>query len=255
MEIVMAVSQNQRLRKAAAKAAKRKAVVADKLARERRELTISKPRHIDFAASPIVACQMTSGLEARGMGTLTVVRKLTLGRYGLAVFLLDTWCLGVKDAFFRVVNSEQYETYSERSQAVGEAEQIDPARARRLVRDAVAYGASNGFPPPASVAEIEPIFGDVAPAGEPFVFGKDGKPHFVAGPSDSQSRFRHVLKVLEQRFGADGFNVTMGLEDNLDDEDDFDEDPSDGEAFEREMIPGGAETDDTEEASDQSQAA
>ncbi len=45
----MAVSQGQRLRKAAAKSAKRKVVAAEKLSVERRELTISKPHHIDMA--------------------------------------------------------------------------------------------------------------------------------------------------------------------------------------------------------------
>src|SRR5580704_17085038 len=136
----MPVSQNQRLRKAAAKAAKRKVVVAEKLARERRDLTITKPRHIDFATSPIVACRVTSAIEAAGMGSLTVVRRLSLGRFAITVCLLDLWCLGVKEAYFRVAGSEQYQFFSENSEASGEAEAIEPARARQLVRDAVAYG-------------------------------------------------------------------------------------------------------------------
>ena len=191
----MPVSQNQRLRKAAAKAAKRKGVVAEKLARERRDLTISKPRHIDFAASPIVACRVTSGIQGAGIGTLTVARKLSLGRFALSVFLLDLWCLGVKEAYFRVADSEQYEFFSENAEAGGETEAIDPARARRLARDAAAYGAANGFPPPADFVEVERIFGDVAPAGAPFVFGQDGKPHYVAGPRDSARRSTRIRET------------------------------------------------------------
>jgi hypothetical protein len=225
----MPVSQNQRLRKAAAKAAKRKVVVAEKLARERRDLTISKPRHIDFAASPIVACRLTSVIEAAGIGTLIVARKLSLGRFALSVFLVDLLCLGVKNAYFRVAESEPYQAFMENFQALEETDAIDPARARRLVRDAAAYGADNGFPPPADFVEVERIFGEIAPAGAPFVFGQDGKPHYVAGPRDSLRRSTRIRETLERRFGPDGFHVTLPIDlGEFDgDDDDFDGDDDD----------------------------
>ncbi len=105
----MAVSQGQRLRKAAAKAAKRKVVAAGKLAAERRELTISKPRHIDMANSPIRGCFLTADAFEHGMATLVVARNLSLGRVGVGGFLLDLWCLGVKDAFFYVVAGADFD--------------------------------------------------------------------------------------------------------------------------------------------------
>jgi hypothetical protein len=242
----MPVSQNQRLRKAAAKAAKRKVVVAEKLARERRDLTISKPRHIDFAVSPIVACRVTSGIEALGMGTLTVARKLSLGRYALSVFLLDLWCLGVKEAYFRVADSDQYQFFSENTEAAGQTEAIAPARARQLVRDAAAYGAANGFPPAADFVEVEGIFGDIAPAGARFVFGQDGKPHYVAGPSDSLRRSTRIRETLERRFGPDGFHVTLPIDLNdFDNDDDYEDDGDmiEGEAQEIATIAADAEPD------------
>lgn len=219
----MPVSQNQRLRKAAAKAARRKVVVAEKLARDRRELSISKPRHIDFAASPIVACTVTENFESIGISTLTVARKLSLGRYGIAVFLLDLWCLGVKDAFFRVADADDYEFYLGGIESVGGAAPIEPARARRLLRDAVAYGASNGFSPPAEFAEVERIFGDVAVAEATFSFGDNGRPHFVVGPDETRSRAEHIRANLEQRWGRDGYDITYPLADD-DEDDEFGED-------------------------------
>jgi hypothetical protein len=221
----MAVSQSQRLRKAAAKAAKRKAVVAEKLARDRRELSISKPRHIDFAASPIVACMVTENFESVGMSTLTVVRKLSLGRYGIAAFVLDLWCLGVKDAFFRVAEPDDYEVYQAGLAAAGGTAPIDPSRARRLLHDTAAYGVSNGFPPPADYVEVERIFGDVAAAEASFTFGLNGKPHYVPGPDETHLRTKRILAVLEQRFGLDGFTFASPFE--LFDGDDADDDEFD----------------------------
>jgi hypothetical protein len=195
-------------------------------------LSISKPRHIDFAASPIVACMVTENFESVGMSTLTVVRKLSLGRYGIAAFLLDLWCLGVKDAFFRVAEPEDYEVYQAGLAAAGGTAPIEPARARRLLHDTAAYGVSNGFPPPADYAEVERIFGDVAPAEASFTFGLNGKPHYVPGPDETRFRTKRILAVLEQRFGVDGFTFASPF--------DFYDDDPEGDEFE--------ETDDEEMA-------
>jgi hypothetical protein len=230
----MPVSQSQRLRKAAAKAAKRRVVAAEKLAQDRRELNISKPRHIDLATSPIVACMATEDFESKGMATVTVVRKLSLGRYGLVMFLLDTFCLGVKDAFFRVADADQYEIYRNGLAVAGGTASIEPARARKLVRDAADFGAANGFPPPADFAEFERIFGDVAPSEETFTFGRDGKPYYVAGPYESAQRSEYVRKMLEQRFGPGGFHFTIPLD--LFDDEDYEGDVIEGEAVEIEAI-------------------
>jgi len=229
----MAVSQSQRLRKAAAKAAKRKVVVAEKLARERREWTISKPRHINLAISPIVACTMTEDYQTRGIGTLTVTRKLPLGRYGVCIFLLDMWCLGVKDAFFRVLDSDQYKEFCENIDLSAPVAPIEPAQARKLLRDAAAYGASNGFPPPDSLAELERIFGDVAPADTTFVFGDGGKPHYVPGPNASHARALQICRRLAETLGPEGFTRTFPF-DLLDEDelDDFGPDILEGEVVE-----------------------
>jgi hypothetical protein len=210
----MAVSQNQRLRKSAAKAAKRKAEVAVKLERDRRERAISKPRHIDLATSPLVACQMTQDFEQIGKGTLIVARKLTLGRYGASFFLLDLWCLGVKDAFFRVLDAEEYEFYLENAKEAAPSSPMAPEVARKLLRDTAAYGTNNGFAPPDDFAEMERIFGDVAPAEATFTFGVNGRPYYLVGPDDPPARVRRIMDQLEWTLGPDGFDYEYPLEED-----------------------------------------
>src|SRR5262245_23564829 len=48
--------------------------------------------------APLHGCLVPAGLFESGIGTVVVSRKLTDGRIVAAVFLLDVWCLGVKDA-------------------------------------------------------------------------------------------------------------------------------------------------------------
>jgi hypothetical protein len=209
----MPVSQSQRLRKAAAKAAKRKAVVAEKRVKERRELKISKPRHVDLASSPIAHCLLTADIENVGLGTLIVVRKLSLGRYGTAVFLLDLWCLGVKDAFFRVDEADDFNDFHKAMEFGGPLQPIAPERARRLLRDVAAFGAANGFPPPAEFAEVERLLGDVESGGEPFAFGDNGRPHYVVAETDLRRDTKYILARLTEKLGPGGFDVTYPLDD------------------------------------------
>jgi hypothetical protein len=210
----MAVSQNQRLRKAAAKAAKRKAVVAEKLGAQRRELAISKPRHVDLATSPVVACTMTQGFEEEGAGTLTLIRQLTLGRYGACIFDIDLWCLGVEDAYFEVLEAEDYEYYQAQPESLARVP-MDPALARQLVRDAAAYGARNGFPPPDEFGEMESFFGAIEPAGATFPLGRNGKPYFVVNPNDPPARVRRTLEHLEYTLGPGGFEYEYPLDEDV----------------------------------------
>ncbi len=250
----MAVSQGQRLRKAAAKSAKRKVVAAEKLSVERRELTISKPHHIDMAKSPIRGCFLTADAFAHGMATLVVARNLSLGRVGVAVFLLDLWCLGVKDAFFRLVAAADFEDMLAHLNSKTGYETIEPPTARRLVRAAVEYAESIGLPPHPQYAEIEPIFGDVPLGDETFTFGKNGKPLYVPGPNASPRHVGRIATMLASKVGEGGFNIMSAfavVPDGFFDDDDSDDDEP-GEVIEGELLP--AEPEEAEAKADAGQA-
>jgi hypothetical protein len=171
---------------------------------------------------------LTVDIEEAGIGTLAVARKLPLGRYGVAVFLLDVWCLGVKDAFFRIQESEDFEYLGE--DLGGVSEPVEPARARLLLLDAVAFGAANGFAPPGEFADLQRLLSDIEPAGEPFAFGDPNRPHYVVGLDDSPRRIEFVMAKLTEKFGPNGFDITYPLDDDGDDdiefEDETDEPPA-----------------------------
>lgn len=50
---------------------------------------------------PVGKCYITPGWRDSGMGMLTVTRRRPSGNLVAGVYLLDTFCLGVKDTFFR----------------------------------------------------------------------------------------------------------------------------------------------------------
>jgi F0F1-type ATP synthase assembly protein I len=60
--------------------------------------------------TPIQHCYVNEGLFEIGMGTLLLARGHT-SPLNVAVFLLDSFALGVKDVMFRTMDGEQIEQY------------------------------------------------------------------------------------------------------------------------------------------------
>lgn len=146
--------------KRAAKANRRKAVVA-----ERRKLELvdsSLAVQIARAAQmPIQYCYLSERLFDAGMGTLILARGETPYRLAAAVFLIDAWQYGVKDAFFSTLGEEAFENTLARIEGTGAVKSIKPAEARKLLHDAATWSASNGIAPHRDYAIIEKLFGDV----------------------------------------------------------------------------------------------
>jgi hypothetical protein len=210
----MAKSQSQRLRRMAEKASRRKAVVAEK--RKADIVMMGGPEAhqiIEAAHSPIKTCVVSDRLFADGIGWVVLARTLPSGLVGVSFFLVDVWCLGVKDAFF-AINTPQ--KFADRMTASNEDQlfvDIDPSVARKLLHDAVAYAGSFSILPSEGFAKAEAIFGDIPLATATFQFGKDGKPLYVSGPNDSPTRIRRILDTLVKGAGEGGFDYVVNVND------------------------------------------
>jgi len=153
-----------------------------------------------------------TGLFADGIGWLVLARTLPSGLVGGSFFLVDVWCLGVKDAFFAINTPQKFADRMAASNEDHPFVNIDPSVARKLLHDAVVYADSFGLAPSDGFAEAEAIFGDIPLATETFPFGKDGKPFYVSGPNDSPTRIRRILDTLVKRVGEGGFDYLVQVD-------------------------------------------
>jgi hypothetical protein len=150
----MAAAQSQRLRRVAQKASRRKAIVAEKRRAETATMGGREAHQIIAAArSPVKSCVVAERLFADGIGWVVLARTLPSGLVGGSFFLVDVWCLGVKDAFFAVMPPPIFEERMERSSREQPLVDIDPSVARKLLRDAAAYAGSFGVAPSEGCAE------------------------------------------------------------------------------------------------------
>jgi hypothetical protein len=129
----------------------------------------------------------------------------------VSVFLVDVWCLGIKDAFFRIMRGRELEEHMSHMHGEYPLLPIDPSVARRLLHGAAAYAASFGLPPSENFSNAELIFGDTPLAEEGFSFGKDGKPFYVSGPKDSPVRKRRIMEALSKHPGRENFDFLVDV--------------------------------------------
>jgi len=209
----MATSQSHRLRRAAQKASRRKAVVAEKRKTETATKGGGQAQVAVATRAPVKACIVSDRLFAEGIGQLVLARTSPSGMVAASFFLLDVWCLGVKDAFFAVMTPQKFGDRKDELSRQQSFTDIDPSIARKLLHDAAIYAAGLGLAPSEDFAQAEAIFGDIPMAMETFPFGKNGKPFFISGPHDSPTRIRHILDTLAKRAGPDGFDFIAGMAD------------------------------------------
>jgi hypothetical protein len=203
----MATDPKRRQKALAKKAAKRKA----KRATARAASSGGSNGIVRPSRFPIHECLVPVDLFERGIGNVLVSRQLPDGEVAYGGFLVDPWCLGVKNALLRAGSEARYEDLVEHLLVEESLEEVEPAYAKKLILDATAYARDLGFAPHPNYREaarmLEGI--DAAACREAFSFGHEGKPNFISGPNDTPARCRQILDTLRTRLGPEGFHFTV----------------------------------------------
>jgi hypothetical protein len=180
------------------------------------------------ATRPLHVCLMQDSVFETGVGMVFLGRKTGGRGVALSGFLVDAYCLGVKDAMFRELDEDEMEELLDGAGATAPLTPVDPPYARKLLRDAAAYARSLGLPPHPDYAAAELLFGDVAAdaCDVAFEFGCEGRPFYVPGPTESPTQIRRRIERLQRTLGDDGFDFGLP-EDAIDTPDELDDDETD----------------------------
>jgi hypothetical protein len=164
---------------------------------------------------PLLCCATTDTLFDTGIGYVLVTREVPQRQVAGALFLVDVYCVGVKNALTFLRTHGEYERDILRGPVLGGGgrREVEPSYARKLVEGAVEYAAALGLAPAADYRIAKSIFGKIDPTecSEEFEYGKDGHPLFVSGPFDSAADCRAILSTLRQTCGADGFDFLVAV--------------------------------------------
>lgn len=132
-------------------------------------------------------------------------------RASVCGYLVDVFCLGVKDALGpRVMPRAELPGLVRRFFGVWEAPPLEApiGLAQDLVLGAVEFACALGLEP---APDLEPARGHLGPWQGPsrIRFGRRGTPLFVQGPWDDSER---IMSTLERSVGRGGFEYILSLE-------------------------------------------
>jgi hypothetical protein len=145
-----------------------------------------------------------------GVALVLVAQPDGHGRLTMCSFLVDTWCLGVKNAMGpkrmrpRELEALRRQCYAPwRSQGIP----IPLELAQHVVLGAVEFACALGFEAHRDFKRARPALGSwEGPSA--ITFGMDGKPHYINGPYEDPQR---VLATLERAVGQGRFHYTVSL--------------------------------------------
>jgi hypothetical protein len=194
--------------KRAKKAQRRKLLVAQKRRAETLEAGLPA-RVLRAGRAPIQRCLLTESLFDIGMGTVVLARGATPHDIVFGSFLVDVFCLGVKNVMFESIEGEAFEALLDAMVATSPLVPVEPSYARKLLRDLAAWSQSIGFAPHRDFAVVEPLFGDVSAdaSDADFRFGRDGKPLYIPAPGESSLTVQRQIERLRRALGDDGFGL------------------------------------------------
>ncbi len=217
----MAKDRRGRQKAMARKAAKRKARAQRHRHKGGPPGALPTPEAI--AGTPVHECLVPDNLFELGIGNVVVSRRLPGGDIALGVFLVDTQCLGVKNAMFKVVTPHEYREITAKISGEHGVRVEDPAAVKKLVKGAVAWARDLGIEPHPDYRRARRVLAgiDVSACPVEYTYGYQGKPFYRPGPYDPPGRQKKILQLLERRCGPDGYRFMIPLLGEHDDPDEW----------------------------------
>jgi hypothetical protein len=178
---------------------------------------------------PIEGCWIRRDWKATGLAVIVLARRQPNGNVIFGNYLVDRYCLGLKNTFFDADVAPEVFKHSFLPKVFQGQKPlaISPALAHEIIYGAIEYAAHFGFKPQRDFRDSQYILDPVGthPRSGQVEFGKDGKPLFINGPYDNVDR---ILQQLRRTAGDGNFDFIAMLGSPDDGFSDFDADEWDG---------------------------
>jgi hypothetical protein len=169
---------------------------------------------------PLLGCWAQRGWQDAGIAAVIVARRQPDGLITFGSYVVDYYCLGVKNAMVHTnVSDGRFMNEILPQLTQGAPVKIEAAVAHELIYGSVEYAARWGFRPHSDfkLAQLVLDPADQYPPTGKVAFGKDGKPFYVSGPYDQPEA---VVRQLARTAGEGNFDylVFAGPPDSFDDD-------------------------------------
>lgn len=162
---------------------------------------------------PVYECLINASWKERGMANILLSRQQADGNLVFGVYLIDIFCLGLKNTFchanFSMSNYEgdlKAKIYQEQNPV-----ECPVDLAHQIIYGAIDYASELGFKPQKDfklskyILEERDKFGEITEVE----FGKNGKPFYISGPDDN---VQAIMQKLEAKLGPDNFKYFFPID-------------------------------------------
>lgn len=189
---------------------------------------------------PIGKCYINEGWAESGFASIVVSRNHINGNFTFAVYLVDLYCLGVKDTFYDFNVNIEFTELLNKLKKEQNIEEIDYTLAHNIIYGGVEYAEDIGFKPHKDFEISRYVLEEDDEHIEliDIQFGLDGKPAIVIGKEKHPA---NIIATLERTVGKGNYIIiTEEDEENIsktedwgknDDDMDEDDDELDKEDF------------------------
>jgi hypothetical protein len=174
---------------------------------------------------PVVRALAGAEIWENGIGDLAIARQESEGQFVFGFFLVDVFCLGVKNAMWRAGTLGDFEELIHHIEQNQTMRPISPACLVKIVKGAVEYAQSYGFAPHADYRRASMLLEGIDPATctQEFTFGHEGRPLYIQGPHESPAEVMAIVDRVQLAgghytlaFPGAGLEELAGIEGPLD---------------------------------------
>jgi len=170
---------------------------------------------------PVYECLVNTEWKEQGVAHIVVARNHTNGNITACMYLVDLFCLGIKNTqyLFNIPESEYRSTKESMEHIVFEP--INYTLAHNIVFAGLEYAEEYGFKPHKDFTSITRFMLEEDTEDIELIdieCGKDGKPFYVNGPYEDQAKINQIIAQLDRTAGPGNFDFEI-----VDDEDEFDD--------------------------------
>ena len=161
---------------------------------------------------PVAACLINPNWRDLGLATIAVARRQPNGRLIMGLYLVDVFCLGLKNTFCNAdLPVARFEgDFLAKSFPEQAPISIGINHAKEIIFGAIDYAGKLGFDPHPDFELSRHVLGtEEWTRQQDIIFGgPDGKPRYISGPDDDA---RGIIQKLMSRLGREGFDFEARL--------------------------------------------
>ena len=210
------MAKNEKKRQARLAKKRRK----DKARKEARARTDAPPDALQRARKavreaqgyPVHECMINRSWREKGLVTILIARRQPNGRIAFGVFLVDVYCLGLKNTFWNGDFTISEYDWGVRGRMVSENDLVacplDLAHA--IIYGGIEYAEQFGFKPNKDFKMSQYLLDprESVTVSDDVEFGREGKPFYISGPDDNVEQ---ILRQLEATAGEGNFDSMFGV--------------------------------------------